>query len=292
MKLKDLSGIKFNEPMNAHTSFRIGGPADMLYEPETAEELITALDCAKAEDVPVTVIGNGSNLLVSDSGIRGLVIKIGKKFSGIKKDGEYITVKSGTLMSQMAVFALEHQLGGAEFAHGIPGTVGGGICMNAGAYGGELKDIVVSAEYVKDGEICKVEKDEMGLGYRKSIFQSGGAVVTSVTFKLQTDTRENILSKMNDFKSRRQEKQPLEYPSAGSVFKRPEGYFAGALIEAAGLKGESVGGARVSEKHAGFIINTGGATAKDVCALIKLIQERVFENSGIMLETEVKIIGE
>lgn len=292
MKLNELTGLKLNEPMSAHTTFRIGGPADMLYEPQDNEELLAALECAKAENVPVTVIGNGSNLLVSDKGIRGLVIKIGKKFSGISKDGEYVTVKSGTKMSQFGMFALENELGGAEFAHGIPGSVGGGIYMNAGAYGGELKDIIVSAEYVKDGKLCRIDKDDMQLGYRKSIFQSLDAVITSVTFKLKPDTRENILSRMNDFKSRRQEKQPLEYPSAGSTFKRPEGYFAGALIEEAGLKGKSIGGAQVSEKHAGFIINTGNATAKDVCDLVEYIKKTVFESSGVMLETEIKMIGE
>lgn len=292
MKLKDLSGLKFNEPMSANTTFRVGGPADMFYEPENTEQLITALECARKENIRVTVIGNGSNLLVLDGGIRGLVIKIGRKFSGITKDGNFITVGSGTLMSQMGTFALENRLGGAEFAHGIPGSVGGGIYMNAGAYGGELKDIIVSAEYVKDGRLCKAERDEMQLGYRKSIFQSLDAVITSVTFKLYPDTRENILQKMNDFKSRRQEKQPLEFPSAGSTFKRPEGYFAGALIEEAGLKGKSIGGAQVSEKHAGFVINKGGATASDICALIEYIKERVFETSGVMLETEIKIIGE
>lgn len=292
MKLKDLNGIKFNEPMSKHTSFRIGGPADMLYEPETEAELVTVLDMAKAENVPVTVIGNGSNLLVSDKGIRGLVVKIGKKFSGISRNGEYLTVKAGTLMSQFGMFALENELGGAEFAHGIPGSVGGGIFMNAGAYGGELKDITVSAEYVKDGRLSVIEKDAMELGYRTSIFQSLGAVVTSVTFRLYPDSRENILAKMNDFKSRRQEKQPLEFPSAGSTFKRPEGHFAGALIEAAGLKGKSFGGAQVSEKHAGFVINKGGATAADVLELIEYIKKRVEESSGVMLETEIKIIGE
>lgn len=292
MKLKDLSGLKLNEPMSAHTSFRIGGPADMLYEPETEEELIAALDMARSENVPVTVIGNGSNLLVSDKGIRGLVIKIGKKFSGISKDGECVTVKAGTLMSQFGMFALDNELGGAEFAHGIPGSVGGGIFMNAGAYGGELKDIAVSAEYIRDGKLLKMDKDEMELGYRTSIFQTLDAVVTSVTFRLYPDTRENILAKMNDFKSRRQEKQPLEFPSAGSTFKRPEGYFAGALIEKAGLKGKTIGGAQVSEKHAGFVINKGGATASDVLNLIKYIQKSVFESSGVMLEMEVKIIGE
>lgn len=292
MKLKDINGIKINEPMSAHTSFRIGGNADMLFEPQGIDELIVALDCARCENIPVTVIGNGSNLLVSDKGIRGLVIKICKSFCQIERDGTLVKATGGVLMSQLASYALKHNLGGAEFMHGIPGTVGGGISMNAGAYGSELKDIVVKAEYVKDGNVYEIDKNEMRLGYRSSIFQSNGGIVTGVVFELYEDDRDAILAKMNDFRSRRQAKQPLEYASAGSVFKRPSGHFAGALIEAAGLKGAKVGKAEVSEKHAGFIINKGGATASDVCELIDFIKERVYQNSGVMLETEIKLTGE
>lgn len=292
MKLTDFSGIKYNEPMSVHTTFRAGGPADMLFEPETAEELLAVLEAAKAENVPVTIIGNGSNLLVRDGGVRGLVVKLAKKFSKVETNGEYITAHSGALMSAVANAALQSELGGLEFASGIPGTIGGGLYMNAGAYGGELSQVVESAEYVADGMIKTITKDNMSLGYRHSIFAENGGIITSVRMKLYKDSRENILEKMTDFKQRRIEKQPLEFPSAGSTFKRPQGHFAGALIESAGLKGKNIGGAEVSQKHAGFIINRGGAKSADILALIEYVKKTVFENSGVMLEPEVRIIGE
>lgn len=292
MKLTDFSGIKYNEPMSVHTTFRAGGPADMLFEPETAEELLKVLEAAKAENVPVTVIGNGSNLLVRDGGVRGLVVKLAKKFSKVETNGEYITAQSGALMSAVANAALQSELGGLEFASGIPGTIGGGLYMNAGAYGGELSQVVEAAEYVADDMIKTITKDNMNLGYRHSIFGENGGIITAVRMKLYKDSRENILEKMTDFKQRRIEKQPLEFPSAGSTFKRPQGHFAGALIEAAGLKGKNIGGAEVSQKHAGFIINRGGAKSADILALIEYVKKTVFENSGVMLEPEVRIIGE
>ncbi len=290
--LSKIAGMKYNEPMSRHTSFRVGGSADFFYEPTDTEELMAVLSAAEEAGVGVTVIGNGSNLLVLDGGIRGLVIKIDKKFSKIETDGEYITAQSGARMSQVATAALESGLGGFEFAHGIPGTIGGGLYMNAGAYGGEMRDVVESAEYLKDGKLFIIKNEDMKLSYRKSVFSDIGAIITSVTIKLNKDNRENILAKMNDFKSRRVEKQPLEFASAGSTFKRPEGYFAGALIEGAGLKGKSIGDAEVSKKHAGFIINRGGAKASEILELIEYVKAEVYKNSGVMLEPEVKIIGE
>ena len=215
MRLKDFDGIKFNEPMSAHTTFRAGGPADMFLEPKSEEELLAVLAAARDEGVDVVVIGNGSNMLVRDGGVRALVIRLGKKMSEISVDGCFITAECGALMSAVAAAALAAELGGFEFASGIPGSIGGGLYMNAGAYGGELSDAVVSARYVKDGEILTIDKQDMRLGYRKSIFSQDGGVITSVKLGLLPDSRENILAKMNDFKQRRCDKQPLEYASAG-----------------------------------------------------------------------------
>ncbi|MBS7297790.1 MAG: UDP-N-acetylmuramate dehydrogenase [Eubacteriales bacterium] len=290
--LSNFEGIKHNEPMNLHTTFRTGGVADLFYEPHDNDSLKAVLAEAKNENVPVTVIGNGSNLLVLDGGIRGLVIKLGKKFSASETDGEFVVAQSGALMSQVAMLAYNAGLGGFEFAQGIPGSVGGGLYMNAGAYGGEMKDVIQSAEYLKDGMIYTINAGDMKLSYRKSIFMENGGVITSVRLKLYRDNKEEILAKINDFKCRRVSKQPLEFASAGSTFKRPEGYFAGALIEQAGLKGKNVGAAEVSQKHAGFIINRGGATAKEILELIEIVKETVYKDAGVMLETEVKIIGE
>ncbi|MEE0945023.1 MAG: UDP-N-acetylmuramate dehydrogenase [Clostridia bacterium] len=290
--LSKFDGIRYNEPMSLHTTFRAGGTADLFYEPCDTESLKAVLATAKYEDIPVTVIGNGSNMLVLDGGIRGLVIKLGKGFSNIEISGEYITADSGALMSQIAMSALNAELAGFEFGQGIPGSIGGGLYMNAGAYGGEIKDVIHSAEYLKDGEIKTINGEEMELSYRKSIFMSLGGIITSVKLKLNKGEREEILAKINDFKCRRITKQPLEFASAGSTFKRPEGYFAGALIEQAGLKGKRIGRAEVSEKHAGFIINRGGATAAEIIELIEFVREAVYQRSGVMLEPEVKIIGE
>ena len=292
MSIKDINGIKLNEPMKKHTTFRAGGPADYFYEPENYEDIKNILKVAKEEHIPVTIIGNGSNLLVKDGGIRGLVIKLYEKFSEIKADGEYIKALSGAKMPQIGSFALKESLSGFEFASGIPGTIGGGLMMNAGAYGGELSDIVVSAEYLENGEIKTYTKDEMCLGYRKSIFQGKDGVILSVTLKLRNGNKEEIKAKMDDLKERRVSKQPLEFASAGSTFKRPEGYFAGKLIEDAGLKGAKVGDAEVSEKHAGFVINRKNASASEILELIEYVKKKVYENSGVKLEPEVKIIGE
>ncbi len=290
--LKDFECITYNEPMKNHTTFRVGGTADMLAEPKSQDELLKLLAAASAENIPVTIIGNGSNLLVTDKGIRGLVIKLAKQFSLVEVDGEYITCQSGALMSKIAAAAYENSLSGLEFASGIPGTIGGGLYMNAGAYGGELKDVFVKCEYILDGKIKTAAAEEAELAYRKSLFSENGGIIVSVTLKLEKGNKADILAKMQDFKNRRSSKQPLEFPSAGSTFKRPEGHFAGALIEEAGLKGLSVGAAEVSAKHAGFIINKGGDSASDILELIALVQRKVYENSGVMLETEVKLIGE
>lgn len=292
MNISELSYVKKNEPMSAHTTFRTGGAAELFAEPESEKQLAELISAARAENIALTVVGNGSNLLVKDGGIRGLVIHLGRKFAKIKVCENIITAQSGALLSQTAAAALEHSLCGLEFAAGIPGTVGGGIYMNAGAYGGSLSDVVVATRAICGGEIREFSRDEMQLGYRKSIFAQNGAVVTGVSFELAPGSREEIAAKMRELAGKRRDKQPLEFASAGSTFKRPEGHFAGALIEAAGLKGLSVGAAQVSEKHAGFIINRGGATSADILGLIGEVQRRVFAHSGVMLEPEVRIIGE
>ncbi len=290
--LRSIDGIRYNEPMSLNTTFRTGGTADLFFEPSDTDSLKAVLSAAQKENIPVTVIGNGSNLLVLDGGIRGLVVKLGKNFSKIEVNGEFITAQSGALMSQVAVSALNAELAGFEFGQGIPGTIGGGLYMNAGAYGGEMKDVIHSAEYLKDGEVHTINAEDMELSYRKSIFMRNGGIITSVKLKLNKGNKEEIREKINDFKCRRIEKQPLEFASAGSTFKRPLGHFAGALIEQAGLKGKRIGRAEVSEKHAGFIINRGGATAAEIIELIEFVKDTVYKNSGVLLEPEVKIIGE
>lgn len=282
--------IKANAPMAEYTSFRIGGPADLLFMPSDREQLEYGIKKAKELDVPYMIIGNGSNLLVSDSGTEGLVIRIAGDFSGIEYSKNKLKARAGTLISAAAKDSVEHGLMGLEWAAGIPGTVGGAVAMNAGAYGGEIKQVLTKVEYIEDGAVCSVEPEDSDLGYRFSRFAAPERIVLSAEFSLSPDdgmTKE----RMKDYSERRRAKQPLTYPSAGSTFKRPTGYYAGALIEQADLKGVSVGGAEVSTLHAGFIINKGGATSEDVKRLIELVQERVYENSGVTLETEVKFIG-
>lgn len=280
-----------NEPMSRHTTFKIGGGADVFISVKTEEELLFSVTEAKKANLPLLVIGKGSDLLVSDKGVEGAVITL-CEMKGISISGQSVTVSAG---QSMQTFCLELQragLSGLEFAYGIPGTVGGAVYMNAGAYGGEISEKIVSVRYLdKTGEIKEIKKADMKFGYRRSIFQENGGIILSAVFELQKDEPEKILKQMNEYLARRKEKQPLEFPSAGSVFKRPEGNFAGALIEKSGLKGERCGGARVSEKHAGFIINTGGATSEDVKKLIEKIQVKVFADSGIKLEPEVIFIG-
>lgn len=286
--------VSENEPLSRHTTFRVGGPADIMAFPKDENELSSLFELAKSENVPVTVIGNGSNLIVKDRGIRGLTIVLGEDFSGINVQGNEITAMAGELLSRIARTAYNHSLTGLEFASGIPGSLGGGMAMNAGAYGGQLSDVCVSARVFdpETGEISVYPASEMELGYRSSMPLKTRRIVTSATFRLTEGNKEEILKTMENLNARRREKQPLAYPSAGSTFKRPEGYFAGALIEGAGLKGASVGGAQVSTLHAGFIINTGNATAKDILDLIKYVQKVVFEKYGVNLETEVRVLGE
>ena len=281
-----------DEPMSAHTTFRVGGPADLMFFPENAEQLCAAMDAARACGTDVLVMGNGSNMLVRDGGVRGLVIVLGERFSGICVEGETLTAQAGASMARVASAAQAASLTGLEFISGIPGTLGGGCAMNAGAYGGQLSDVLVDAQVLLGGEVRTLSRKEMQMGYRTTLPLREGGVVLSARFQLKRGDGEAILAQMKELNARRRDKQPLNLPSAGSTFKRPEGHFAGALIEQAGLKGLSIGGARVSEKHAGFIVNTGGATAADVLALIGRVQDEVERAFGVRLEPEVRIIGE
>ena len=281
-----------NEPMSRHTTFRVGGPADVLFLPESEEQLVQALSIAREAGVPCVVIGNGSNLVVKDGGIRGLVIALGEGMAAIARAGETLTAWAGASLARVSAYAQASGLSGLEFASGIPGTLGGGCAMNAGAYGGQLSDVLVDARVLLDGEVRTLTVEEMQMGYRTSLPLRRGGIVISARFALTPDDPEAIAARMRELNARRRDKQPLNYPSAGSTFKRPEGYFAGALIEQAGLKGKRVGGAQVSEKHAGFIVNTGGATAADILTLIGTVQDEVADRFGVRLETEVRILGE
>ncbi len=284
--------LRQNEPMSKHTTFKTGGNADLMALPSQTEEIIGIINICKANNIPYYVIGNGSNLLVSDRGIRGVVIKLGTEFSQIRADNNIITAQAGALLSAVAQRALREELKGMEFAAGIPGSIGGGICMNAGAYGGELKDIVKEVKVLYKGEVKALSNEECGFGYRHSRIMEEGMIVLEVKLKLEKGNPSEIKAVMDDLALRRREKQPLDKPSAGSTFKRPEGNFAGKLIEEAGLKGFSIGGAQVSEKHCGFVVNTGKATTDDILSLINSVKERVYQNSGIMLEPEVRFLGE
>lgn len=274
-----------------YTSFKIGGRADIMAFPASAEKISKLVSCANESKIPVLIIGKGSNLLVSDEGFKGVVINT-CKFDEIKLiDEATIYCASGATLTKVCRFALENSLTGLEFAFGIPGTAGGAAYMNAGAYGGEMKDVLSSCEHIApDGSIGSYQGDELGLGYRRSAYSDSDLIITSLTLKLKKGNKNEIKAKMDELMSRRKDKQPLEYPSAGSTFKRPEGYFAGALIEQCGLKGCQIGGARVSEKHAGFVINAGGATAKDVMDIIDHCRETVYKETGVTLEPEVRII--
>ena len=297
-------GLLRDEPMKKHTTFRIGGPADYYAEPDMSR-ISKLIEIAKACDMPVTVIGNGSNLLVGDKGIRGLVIGIGKGMSEIEvteavaqdftaqDNCHIITAGAGAILAAVAAKAAEASLSGLEFASGIPGSVGGAVVMNAGAYGGEIKDVLIDATVLTaDGELKTVTRDELDLSYRHSIVPEKGYIVLSARFRLTPKPKDEIKSYMAELRAKRVEKQPLEYPSAGSTFKRPEGYFAGKLIMDAGLRGYSVGDAQVSEKHCGFVVNKGEAAAADVLTLIKDVQETDLKQFGVKLEPEVKMIGE
>lgn len=285
--------IWLQEPMKKHTTFRTGGNADVFVTPKDVESLAETLRYCREHELPVTVVGNGSNLLVADAGIRGVVVQIGEKMSGITHDGHTITAKAGTMLSALSKKALELSLTGLEFASGIPGTVGGAVVMNAGAYGGEIQDTLVSVGVLtKDLTVLEIPCEQLELSYRHSIIPTEEYIVLWAKFSLVEGNKEEMKTRMQEFAQARQEKQPLQFPSAGSTFKRPEGYFAGRLIEDAGLKGKTIGGAQVSLKHAGFIINIGDATTKDILDLIAYCQKEVQEKFGVQIETEVKYIGE
>ena len=280
-----------NEPMKRHTTFRIGGPADYYLCPHSAKEIQKVVEICREEKLPYFILGNGSNLLVSDQGYRGVVIQLWKNVSDIRVEGCLIHAKAGASLAKIAAEALEEGLTGMEFAAGIPGTLGGAVVMNAGAYGGEMKDILKEVLVMdQQGRIFTLEKKDLKLGYRTSAVKEKGYIVLAAVLELRPGDREEIRKLMEDLKQKRVEKQPLDLPSAGSTFKRPEGYFAGKLIMDAGLRGFSVGGAQVSEKHCGFVVNTGGASASDVLTLIREVQKRVREKFGVELETEVKFL--
>ena len=285
--------LLLEEPMAKHTSFRIGGPADVLAQPGNEAELAELLKRAAHHAVPVTLVGNGSNLLVRDKGIRGLVIKLSNLFSSITVAGNVLTFGSGISLAMASKKAASLSLSGLEFAVGIPGTIGGAVYMNAGAYDGEMAKVVTCVRVMDmQGKISELQASELDFAYRHTALQNSGWIVISVTVALQPGEAESIAAKMADFSQRRISKQPLELPSAGSMFKRPVGDFAGTLIEQTGLKGYTVGGAQVSTKHAGFVVNVGGATAKDVLQLISDVQSKVFAAHGVRLEPEVLVLGE
>ena len=295
IKLFDESGIKYlkDEPMKAHTSFRTGGNAKVFVTPENEEELSKVVRICKENSIEIFVLGNGSNLLVSDDGIQDrVVVYIGDGFDYIKKiDDNTIEVGAGTNLVTVCKFALNESLTGLEFAYGIPGSCGGAAVMNAGAYGGEMKDVLISCKHIApDGTVGSFSEEELELSYRHSVYSESGCIITSLVLRLDKGEKTEIEEKMRDLLGRRKDKQPLEYPSAGSVFKRPEGYFAGALIEQSGLKGKRIGGAMVSEKHAGFIINYDNATTKDVTDLIKFCQDTVYEKFAVKMETEIRFV--
>ena len=282
-----------DEPMSGHTTFRIGGPADFFVTPSKAEEIRRIIELCRAEKVPYYVVGNRSNLLVGDKGYRGVIIQIYKNMNRISVAGEEISVQAGALLSKVAAAACEAELEGMEFASGIPGTMGGAVRMNAGAYGGEMKQVLKMAVVLTpEGEIVTIPAEEMGMGYRTSIVSKMDYVVLEAVLSLKRGRKAEIRARMDELREKRVEKQPLEYGSAGSTFKRPEGYFAGKLIQDAGLRGCRIGNAQVSEKHCGFVINLGGATAAEVSELMTEVVRRVEETSGVTLKPEVKRIGE
>lgn len=286
------SNILLDEPMKHHTTFRIGGPADCLVTPETVEELGQLLASCRAAKVPVFILGNGSNLLVNDGGIEGVVIQLFNRFNQYAVDGTKIKAQAGVLLSKLGTVAKNASLTGFEFAAGIPGTLGGAVVMNAGAYGGEMKDIIESVQVMdEDGNLLEISKEEMDFSYRHSIISEKKYIVIGATLALESGNEKDITARMEELSIARKTKQPLEYPSAGSTFKRPEGYFAGKLIQDAELRGYQVGDAQVSEKHCGFVINKGNATAQDVMQLIEDVQQRVKERFGVLLEPEVRLIG-
>lgn len=285
--------ILIDAPMSEQTTFKIGGPADCLVLPASINEVKKIMQLVNEYAVLCTIIGNGSNILVLDKGIRGIVIKLGAEMSGLHCEGEKLYAGCGALLSDAAKFSAEHLLTGLEFAVGIPGSIGGAIYMNAGAYGGEIKNIVTAVKAVnKNGSIIRYDAPALDFGYRHSIFQENENIICEIEFTLQKGKKNEIITLMDDLTEKRESKQPLELPSAGSTFKRPPGYYAGTLIDQTGLKGFCVGGAQISDKHAGFVVNTGNATAEDVLRLIAEVQRRVYEKHGVKLYPEVRLIGE
>ena len=292
-QILDKGRVLVDEPMMKHTTFRVGGPADYFVIPTSADEVKNVISLCKEEDVPYTIIGNGSNLLVGDKGIRGVVVQLFKSMNQMELNGNVIKAQAGCSLAQIANAAAAASLTGFEFAAGIPGTLGGAVVMNAGAYGGEMKDVLVSATVLdEEGNVETLSAEELELGYRRSIFNKKNYILLDATMELKEGNEEEIRAYMMDLRQRRVDKQPLEFPSAGSTFKRPEGYFAGKLIQDAGLAGFTVGGAQVSAKHCGFVINAGGATAADIVELMKQVSDKVEELNGIPLEAEVKMVGE
>ena len=285
--------ILIDEPMSRHTTFRVGGPADFFVTPKAKGEVRDVIRICKEAGMPYYIIGNGSNLLVSDAGYRGVIVQIYKEMNEVKVEGDFVKAQAGALLSGIAAKALGAELSGFEFSSGIPGTIGGACVMNAGAYGGEMKDVLESVTVLTgEGKIIELGRNELELGYRTSVIAKKGYIVLGAVLKLERGDGEKIKTYMDELKEKRVTKQPLEYPSAGSTFKRPEGYFAGKLIEDAGLRGFQVGGAQVSEKHCGFVINRDHATAADIMELMRQVQIRVKENSGVDLEPEVKRLGD
>ena len=293
LNILEEDSVKVDEPMKKHISFKVGGPADFLVKPKTEKELMEVIKLVKKENIPFLVIGNGSNLLVKDGGIRGIVIELSDNFNNYEIEGNIMKAQSGALLSILGRNAFKNSLTGFEFASGIPGTLGGALAMNAGAYGGEMKQVVKTVRLMDtDGNIFELSNEEMKFEYRRSILTTNDYIVLSAVIELQEGNAEEIKEAMADYANRRSTKQPLNFPSAGSTFKRPEGHFAAKLIDDCGLRGLSIRGAQVSDKHCGFVINSGEASAKDILDLIFIVKSTVNAKFGIMLEEEVKILGE
>ena len=288
----DINDIKIDEKLSEYVNFKVGGPADILLIPNSKELVIKSIKICKENNIPFYLIGNGSNILVRDGGFRGVVLSL-KNVKNFYVDGEKIEAECGVMLKEVSDKAIENSLTGFEFACGIPGTIGGAVFMNAGAYDGEISKVIESAEVIDENcNIIRLSREELDFGYRSSLVMKKGYTVLSAVFKLEKGQVKTIKELIEDLTNKRESKQPLEYPSAGSTFKRPTGYFAGKLIQDAGLKGYSIGGAAVSEKHSGFVINKGNATAKDITDLIKHIQDEVKKQFGVDLHTEVRIVGE
>lgn len=292
IKIAGAENVCENEPMSKHTTFRIGGNADIFVTPDTTERLMSVVEYVKRSNIPYYIIGNGSNLLVRDNGFRGVIIQLYKNFADIEVNDNIIAAKAGALLSSVAKTAMNNSLSGMECLSGIPGTIGGAVCMNAGAYGGEMKDIVVETKIINKGRLEIIDNSSSEFGYRTSRIMRENMIVVETTIKLEKGNKEAIENKMKELMSQRNSKQPVELPSAGSTFKRPEGYFAAKLIDDSGLRGFSVGQAQVSPKHCGFVVNNGGATAKEVIELMGKVSQVVYDKFGVKLEPEVRIIGE